>query len=77
MNNGVGGAKSSNICDMAKSAFCTLIKALFSPGSIEISPLTMAAQAFEVFHNFSYFLFPINEISLELAISNCSGAVIL
>ena len=61
---------------MAKSAFLTFIKTLFSPGFIEISSFTMAAQAFEVSHNFSYFLPPINEISVFFASSSSSGAVI-
>ena len=52
------------------------MKALFSPGSIEISSFTTATHAFEVAQNFSYFLFPMNEISVSLATSNCSGAVI-
>ena len=62
---------------MAKSAFFTFIKALFSPGSIEISSFTTATQALELAHNFSYFLLPINEISVSLATSSCSGAVML
>jgi hypothetical protein len=75
-NCGGSGANNSKTKDIAKSAFFTLIKALFSPGSIEISSLTMAAQALEFCQNFSYFLFPIKEISVSFAHPNCSGAVI-
>jgi hypothetical protein len=53
------------------------MKALFSPGSIEISSFTTATQALDVDHSFSYFLFPINEISESVATSSCSGAVIV
>ena len=52
------------------------MKALFSPGSIEMSSLTTATHAFEFSQNFSYFLLPINEISVFEASSSCSGAVI-
>ena len=76
MKTGGGGAKSVKTCDIAKSAFFTLINALFSPGSIEISSFTTATQAFEEAQNFSYFLFPMNDISVSLATSSCSGAVI-
>ncbi len=72
---GVGGAKSSKICDIAKSAFLTFIKALFSPGSMEMSSLTTATQALELDQSFSYFLFPIKEISESEATSSCSAAV--
>ena len=37
-----------------------------SPGSIEISSFTIATQAFEVSHSFSYFLCPIKVISENL-----------
>jgi hypothetical protein len=46
------------------------MKALFSPGSIEISSFTTATQALDVDHSFSYFLFPINEISESVATSS-------
>ena len=52
------------------------MKALSSPGSIDMSSLTTATQAFDIDQSFSYFLFPINEISDSLAASSCSGAVI-
>ncbi|MNL88895.1 hypothetical protein D3C87_2189020 [compost metagenome] len=60
---------------MAKSAFFTLIKARLSPGSIEMSSFTTAIEAFEPSQYFSYFLFPINEISEVVAFSSCSVAV--
>jgi hypothetical protein len=44
----------------------TLIKALLSPGSIEISSFTTATQALDEDQSFSYFLFPINVISESL-----------
>ncbi|MNR66095.1 hypothetical protein D3C85_1894190 [compost metagenome] len=62
---------------MAKSAFFTLIKARFSPGSIEISSLTTAIEAFEADQCFSYFLLPINEICEVVAFSSCSVALML
>jgi hypothetical protein len=49
----------------------TLIKALLSPGSIEISSFTTATQALDEDQSFSYFLFPIN-VSESLATSSCS-----
>ena len=52
------------------------MNALFSPGSIEISSFTTATQAFDAAQSFSYFLFPMKEISVPFATSNCSGAVI-
>ena len=52
---------------MAKSAFFTFMKTRFSPGSIEISWFTIAAQAFEAAQYFSYFLFPMKEISFSVA----------
>ena len=51
------------------------MKALSSPGSIDISSFTTATEALEAAQNFSYFLFPINEISDSFAASSCSGAV--
>ena len=41
-----------------------------------MSSFTIAAHALEFCQSFSYFLFPIKEISVSFANSNCSGAVI-
>ena len=42
-----------------------------------MSLFTMATRALESFQNFSYFLFPMKAISVSLANSSCSGAVIV